>query len=132
MPFVYRKACDICGQQLAAGICRSSFPKIVKEGWDGDKNEGYVTNLRDSATVGFKYFDLKGVSKLVLFVRGYAYGSMEIRCCYNGPLIQVLPLHYSNIWAEFVTEITFPENADTLYFTYRGEGNASMKGFSLA
>lgn len=109
-----------------------SFPRIVKEGWDGDQNEGYIANLRDSATAGFKYFDLKGVSRLTLIVRGYAYGSMEIRSCYNGPVLKVLPLHYSNIWSEFVTEITFPEEADTLYFTYRGEGNASLKGFALS
>jgi hypothetical protein len=107
------------------------LPKVVKEGWDGDKNEGYLTNMRDSATAGFKYFDLSGVSKIRLTIRGYAHGSMEIRSSYDGPVLATVPLHYSNTWTEFETDIRIPEGDQTLYFTYRGQGNASFKGFTL-
>lgn len=108
------------------------FPKIVKEGWDGDQNEGYITYMCDSATAGFKYFNLKDTSKIGLTIRGYGYGSMEIRSSFDGPALAVIPLHYSNIWCEYETEITFPEGADTLYFTYRGPGSVSFRGFTLA
>lgn len=108
-----------------------SFPKIVKEGWDGDQNEGYITNMRDHATAGFKYFDLSKVSAITLTIRGYAYGEMEIRTKFQGPVVATVPLHYSNRWSEIDTPVTLPEGADTLYFTYRGPGSASFKGFTL-
>ena len=100
-----------------------SFPKIVKEGWDGDQNEGYITNMYDQCTAGFRYFTLT--------IRGYAYGSMEIRTSFEGSAVKTIPLHYSNIWRDIKTEIKLPEGADSLYFTYRGPGSASFKGFTL-
>lgn len=45
-----------------------SFPKIVKEGWDGDQNEGYITNMYDQCTAGFRYFDLSHVSEITLTI----------------------------------------------------------------
>ena len=62
---------------------------------------------------------------------GYAYGSMELRTAFDGPVVKVIPLHYSNIWADISSDLTLPEGADTLYFTYRGAGMASFKGFTL-
>jgi len=108
-----------------------SFPKIVKEGWDGDQNEGYITNMYDQCTAGFRYFDLSHVSEITLTIRGYAYGSMEIRTSFEGSAVKTIPLHYSNIWRDIKTEIKLPEGADSLYFTYRGPGSASFKGFTL-
>ena len=108
-----------------------SFPKIVKEGWDGDQNEGNITNMYDQCTAGFRYFDLSHVSEITLTIRGYAYGSMEIRTSFEGSAVKTIPLHYSNIWRDIKTEIKLPEGADSLYFTYRGPGSASFKGFTL-
>ena len=36
------------------------FPKITQDGKDGDEEIGYIANMKDSATAGFKYFDCKG------------------------------------------------------------------------
>ena len=119
------------GNSAEPAYSNGSFPKIVKEGWDGDRNEGYLTNLRDSATAGFRYFNLEGVSGITLTIRGYAYGSMELRTAFDGPVVKVIPLRYSNIWADISSDLTLPEGADTLYFTYRGAGMASFKGFTL-
>ena len=119
------------GDSDAPEYSNGSFPKIVKEGWDGDQNEGYITNLRDSYTAGFRYFDLKGVTGITLTIRGYAYGEMEVRTAFAGPVVKVIPLHYANIWVDFSAELELPEGADSLYFTYRGPGSASFKGFTL-
>ena len=37
------------------------FPKITQDGEDGDENAGYIENMKDGATAGFKYFDCKGI-----------------------------------------------------------------------
>lgn len=108
-----------------------SFPKIVKEGWDGDQNEGYVTNLRDNYTCGYKYFDLSKTTGITITTRGYAYGSMEISTEFQGKVVKTIPLHYSNLWTDYEVELELPEGANALYFTYRGDGSASFKGFTL-
>jgi hypothetical protein len=41
----------------------SRFPKITQDGKDGDKETGYIANLRDCAAAGFKYFDCNGLRK---------------------------------------------------------------------
>lgn len=119
------------GDSSAPEYSNGSFPKIIKEGWDGDQNEGYLSNMRDSATAGFRYFDLSNVKSIVLTTRGYAYGSMEIRTSFEGPVLQTVELHYSNTWNDTEVEIVLPEKADSLYFTYRGPGSISFKGFEL-
>ena len=40
------------------------FPKIMQDGRDGDKEPGYIGNMKDSATAGFKYFDCKNVTRI--------------------------------------------------------------------
>lgn len=103
-----------------------SFPKIVKEGWDGDRNEGYVTNLRNNYTCGYKYFDLSKTTGITITIRGYAYGSMEISTEFQGKAVKIIPLHYSNLWADYDVELELPEGANALYFAYRGDGSASF------
>ena len=108
-----------------------SFPKVVKEGWDGDQNEGYVTNMRDKYAAGFKYFDLEGVKSIGVTMRGYAYGALEISTEFQGEPLVTIPLHYTSFWEDYETEIQIPEGANKLNFTYRGPGMASFKGFTL-
>ena len=38
-----------------------AFPKVMQDGKDGDEEIGYVGNVQNSATIGFKYFDMKNV-----------------------------------------------------------------------
>ena len=40
------------------------FPKITQDGRDGDEEPGYIANMTDTATCGFKYFDCKGVKRV--------------------------------------------------------------------
>ena len=55
----------------------------------------------------------------------------EVRTAFAGPVVKVIPLHYANIWVDFsCVQLELPEGADSLYFTYRGPGSASFKGFN--
>lgn len=107
------------------------YPKVVKDGWDGDTNEGFVGNMIDSGTAGYKYFELDGVKKIVVTTRGYAFGKLELRTEFRGQVIAEIPLRYSTVWKDFEADVTLPEGADKLYFTYRGNGRIAMKGFTL-
>ena len=107
------------------------FPKITQDGKDGDEEPGYIANMRDSATAGFKYFDCRGVKRVKIKVRGYAKGVFEVKTAWDGPAHGVIPVDFTNIWKECAADIAIPDGVHALYFTYRGEGNAQLKSFAL-
>lgn len=129
--FIMDNACQDAGGASDPAIPNPNRVKIVQDGKDGDEVDGYITNMQDGATAGFKYFDLKGLTKIRIITKGYAGGSFEIRTKWDGEPIATLPIHYSNRWAAYEAEVSIPDQVAALYFTYRGDGNASFKGFEL-
>jgi hypothetical protein len=107
------------------------FPKITQDGKDGDEEPGYIANMRDSATAGFKYFDCRGVKRVKIRVRGYARGAFEVKTAWDGPALGAIPVEFSNIWKEYAADIAIPDGVHALYFTFRGEGNAQLASFAL-
>lgn len=109
----------------------SRFPKITQDGRDGDEETGYILNMRDSATAGFKYFDCHGIKKVSIKVRGYCMGAFEIKTSWNGEPLGSIPVGFSNIWEEYTADIAMPNGVHALYFTYKGEGSVALKSFTL-
>jgi hypothetical protein len=107
------------------------FPKITQDGKDGDEEPGYIANMRDTATAGFKYFDCRGVKRVKIKVRGYAKGAFEVKTAWDGPALGSIPVDFTNIWKEYEADIAIPDGVHALYFTYRGGGNAQLKSFAL-
>ena len=108
-----------------------AFPKVMQDGRDGDEEIGYIGNIQDSATAGFKYFDMQGVNRIRITTRGYADGVFEVRTVWNGEMLAELPVVYTNVWEEYETEIAMPDGVQALYLTFRGQGTASLKSFTL-
>ena len=109
--------------------CR--FPKITQDGRDGDENPGYVANLRDGASAGFKYFDCKGVRRVTIRVRGYCKGAFEVRTIWDGPSLGRIPVDFSNEFKPYEADIAIPDGVNALYFTYTGHGAANLASFAL-
>lgn len=109
----------------------SRFPKITQDGKDGDEEIGYIANMRDSATAGFKYFQCEGVKRVKIQVRGYAQGSFEVKTAWDGPSLGSIPVDFTNVWTTYAADIAVPDGVQALYFTYRGTGNASLASFTL-
>jgi len=109
----------------------NQFPKITQDGKDGDEEIGYIANMKPSATAGFKYFDFKNIQKVKIKVRGYCKGYFEIKTEWNGDVHGIIPIHFSNVWKEYVADIKIPDGVHALYITYQGEGSASLAGFEL-
>lgn len=109
--------------------CR--FPKITQDGRDGDEEPGYIANMRDGATAGFKYFDCRGISRVKIKVRGYCRGAFEVKTSWNGPALCRIPVDFSNIWIEYEADVKIPDGIQALYFTYTGQGGASLASFTL-
>ena len=107
------------------------FPRITQDGKDGDEEQGYIMNLSDSATCGFKYFDCKGVRSVTIEVRGYASGSFEVKTAWDGPVLASIPVEFTNIWTSYTAEVPIPDGINAIYFTYRGPGSAALNWFTL-
>lgn len=107
------------------------FPKITQDGKDGDEEIGYIANMQNSATAGFKYFVFQNVSNISIKVRGYCHGNFEIKTTWDGEVLATIPVQNTNVWTEYATPISIPDGIHSLYFTYKGNGNPSFASFTL-
>jgi hypothetical protein len=109
----------------------SRFPKITQDGRDGDEEVGFIQNMQDGATAGFKYFDCKGIKQVSVTTRGYFNGSFIVKTAWDGERIGGIPVVSSNIWETHSAAIEIPDGKQALYFTFAGSGSASLKSFTL-
>jgi len=107
------------------------FPIITQDGKDGDEEIGYIANMRDSATAGFKYFDCNGIRRVKIKVRGYCRGTFEVKTSWDGPALGQILVDFTNVWTEYAADLAIPDGIQALYFTYTGMGNASLASFTL-
>lgn len=114
-----------------ASWMNNQFPKITQDGRDGDEETGYIANMKDSATAGFKYFDCKGITKVKIKARGYAGGAFEVKTSWDGAALARIPIGFTNVWKEYTADIAIPEGVQALYFTYTGSGSAHFGSFTL-
>ncbi len=130
-------ACNLfCSEESNYTDCTGAwmghqYPKITQDGRDGDEEIGYIANMKASATAGFKYFDCKGVKKVKIKVRGYCRGDFEVKTSWNGEALGRITVDFTNVWTEYSSDISIPDGIQALYFTYTGQGSASLASFSL-
>lgn len=114
-----------------SGWMDDRFPKITQEGGDGTEKNGYVANMRDSATAGFKYFDCKNTKIVSINTKGYAVGKMQIRTSIGGSVLGEVEIGYANVWHDTATDIVLPDGINSLYFTFVGMGHLQFGGFTI-
>ena len=124
-------ACHLFTDEPSMYVGGDAFPKVMQDGKDGDEEIGYVGNVQNSATIGFKYFDMKNVKKIRVTMRGYISGNIEVRLTWDGDVLASLPIEFSNVWETYESEIEIPDGIHSLYFTFRGDGNGALKSFEL-
>ncbi|MBP5166590.1 MAG: family 43 glycosylhydrolase [Oscillospiraceae bacterium] len=107
------------------------MPRITQDGRDGDEESGYVAGITDGVTVGFKYFDCRGVKRVTVRTRGYAGGRFEVRTSLDGEALGEIALSFRNRWTSFGAPIEIADGVHPLYFTYRGPGSAMLASFGL-
>jgi hypothetical protein len=109
----------------------SKHPRIMQDGRDGDEEIGYVFNLTESATMGFKYFEFKNSRLTSIKVRGYARGFFEVKTKWDGEVLGTIPVGHNAEWWVVDCDIPLPDGVHALYFTYRGPGFCGMASFTL-
>lgn len=109
----------------------ANFPKITQDGRDGDEESGYIFNMVDGATAGFKEFACEGITEITITTRGYCHGAFEIRTHWDGKVHGTIPIHSTNDWREFTARVDIPDGVHDLFFTYRGQQGATLRSFEL-
>ena len=107
------------------------FPKIMQDGADGTELPGYVGNMRNHATAGYKYFLFNHIHRMKIMTRGYAKGVFEVRTTWDGEVIGELPVEFSNFWVKSEADVAIPDGEHALYLTFKGTGNVSLAGFEF-
>ena len=100
-------------------------------GRDDDRISGHIDGITDGTTVGFKYFDCRGVRQIGIETRAYAHGKMQIRLSPDGEILAEIPIESSNVWHKGVTDVSIPDGQQALYLTYRGTGKTQLNSVTL-
>ncbi len=124
-------ACNLFYDKPSAYIGDAHAPKVMQDGRDGDEELGYVANITNSATAGFKYFDCRSVKEIKIWVRGYGSGTFEIKTAWDGEVLGTATVENANVWEEYSIPVNIPDGKQAIYITYRGPGNVSLKSFEL-
>ena len=90
-------ACNLFMDTPDLYVAGDKYPKIMQDGRDGDENSGFIGNMKDTTTAGFKYFDCKNVKKIRIWVRGYANGVFEVKTKWNGEVLASMKVKNSNV-----------------------------------
>lgn len=109
-------------------LCR---PMISQDGIDADEFPGYVCNMTDGSTAGFKYFDCKGITKIDMKARGYMDGCFEVRTSPDGEIYASIPISECNYWETFTAPCHIPDGIHAIYITHVGGRVPTLGGFKL-
>lgn len=125
-------ACNLFTDTPSVYVGEGNFPRVMQDGRDGDEEVGYIANITDSTTIGFKYFDCHDIREISIWTRGYADGTFEVKTAWDGEVLASLEVQYTNVWEKYTAPVTIPDGIQALYLTYRGNGNAALRSFELS
>lgn len=125
-------ACNLFTEKHSLYVGEPNAPKVMQDGKDGDEEVGYISNMSAGCTAGFKFFDCKGISRISVTTRGYAFGgSFEVRTKWDGDVLATIRIDATNVWEKFSADAAIPDGVNEIYLTYCGGGNAMLKSFTL-
>ncbi|MCL2628494.1 MAG: family 43 glycosylhydrolase [Oscillospiraceae bacterium] len=146
-----------CNLSSAQGVRKTNaapvevHPYITQDGpdYDPDTNTGqppeqYICNLRNGSFAGFKYFDVKGLSKISIESKCSCDGSDsscrscgEITCEFisveHGNVVSAvsIPAAASDSWKTYSADVSVPDGVYAIRFVFKGDGITDFKSFTL-
>ena len=136
-----RIACHLWGKEGAVwsrkALMEGRFPYFTQDGSDRESGPGqYIANMRDGASAGYRYFNLKPEGAIRLRVRGEARGRMLLLGHPDGLYLGEVPIHiFSPDWMAFDGTYTGAEKngiqGQALYMKYEGTGALDFLDFEF-
>lgn len=108
-----------------------NFRELCRTEEMGMKKLGILVIFKIQLRQDLNILIYNGVRRIRVTTRGYADGDIEVRNEIDGEVLAKLHIVYTNVWEDYETEILLPDGVQPLYFTFRGQGNASLKSFTL-
>ena len=124
-------ACNLFTEEERPMSGDPNYPRITQDGCDGDEINGHIDRIKDGTTIGFKYFQCKGVKRVTITTRGYAQGAFEVKTAWDGPVIGSIAIDSTNGWEAFTADITIPDGKQAIWFMYHGSSMPMLKSFAL-
>lgn len=124
-------ACNLFNVKDPESLDERNRPVISQDGNDGDELPGYICNMTDGGSAGFKYFACKGITQIELVARGYMDGCFELRTSLHGEVYASVPIHETNGWETFSAPCHIPDGVHALYLTHNGSRTATLLSFRL-
>ena len=110
---------------------KGEFPRIVQEKSDGIECDSYITNIQNSTTIGFKYFEYKNLKSIGIYTRAYIHGEFEVRTQIEGEILGKIKVDSSNVWEYGECSVNIPNGIGALYLTFKGTGKGELKSIVL-
>ena len=108
-----------------------ALPRVTQDGRDGDKEAGYIANIQDGTTIGFKYFDCRSVQGIAITCRAYCNGYFEVKTAWDGPALAKIPVRSANVWERYAAQAALPDGKQALYLQYHGTGTPMLKSIEF-
>lgn len=112
----------------------AAHPYFTQEGKDGEERDSqYLSNMRDGAVAGFKYFDCKGLKSVSAELRGRANGELLVSDTpeFRTTAARIAVELNSDGWKELGAPCTIPDGTRALYFKFTGKGRLDFRSFEL-
>ena len=124
-------ACNIFDDNGKMYVGDKHQANISMDVYEGLKGPSFVRDISDNTTIGFKYFDLKGIKGLKITTRGYGKGEFEIRTSLGGDVLGTIGIEFCTVWEDGVAEFTVPDGVYPLFLTFKGGGSTSLLSFEF-
>ncbi|ETT73280.1 glycoside hydrolase [Paenibacillus sp. FSL R7-277] len=130
-------ACNLMSKKGARGsfllfLTGKGHPYLTQEGEDREGNSNqYISNFRNGATAGFKYFEFEGTNRIGIVTRGNATGKVKVSTELGGKAVAEIEVSSSEQWKHFEGEMTSLNRVYPLYFTFEGKGKLDLISFDL-
>lgn len=123
-----------CVLQSGSGACkadtaidRTLHPAVTQD----ERREAFITNLKDGAVAGFKYFDLRGLKRIGVTVKADRACTLSVRTGMEGGDIATISIEPCDDWREYAAGADAADGTAALYFVYHGEGTLAFRSFTL-
>ena len=110
-------------KHIVNGISKADKPCISH-----DQKDRFISNIKDDTWIAYKYFDLKGKTRLSVSVRGDAAGTMEIYA--SSTLVGALQLQPCDNWNDVSMVISY-NGVAALQLHYTGTGSMDLRTISV-
>ena len=124
-------ACNIFDDNNKMYVGEPHAANVTMDIRDCETGPSHIRDISDKTTIGFKYFDLKGIKGLKITTRGYGKGEFEIRTSLGGELLGSINVEFCTVWEDGQAEFTLPDGVYPLYLTFKGAGSTSLLSFEF-